>query len=67
MRRGYRSFRHSQSSERSLESRDSRPPLPERQTVANYVSNILARLQVADRKEAARIAREAGLDNAVDH
>ncbi len=31
-------------------------------TVANYVSNILTKLQVADRKEAARRARESGLD-----
>ena len=30
-------------------------------TVANYVSNILHKLQVADRKEAALRAREAGL------
>jgi DNA-binding NarL/FixJ family response regulator len=30
-------------------------------TVANYVSNILVKLQVADRKEAARCARESGL------
>jgi DNA-binding NarL/FixJ family response regulator len=30
-------------------------------TVANYVSNILHKLQVADRKEAAVRAREAGL------
>jgi len=30
-------------------------------TVANYVSNILVKLQVADRKEAARRARESGL------
>ncbi|MGH3088237.1 MAG: response regulator [Rubrobacteraceae bacterium] len=30
-------------------------------TVANYVSNILTKLQVADRKEAVRRAREAGL------
>lgn len=31
-------------------------------TVANYVSNILHKLQVADRKEATARAREAGLD-----
>ena len=30
-------------------------------TVANYVSNILHKLQVADRKKAALRAREAGL------
>jgi len=30
-------------------------------TVANYVSNILQKLQVADRKEAAIRVREAGL------
>ena len=30
-------------------------------TVANYVSNIFHKLQVADRKEAALRAREAGL------
>lgn len=30
-------------------------------TVANYVSNILTKLQVADRKEAARRARESGV------
>jgi len=30
-------------------------------TVANYVSNILAKLQAADRAEAVRIAREAGV------
>ena len=30
-------------------------------TVANYVSNILHKLQVADRKEATMRAREAGL------
>lgn len=30
-------------------------------TVANYVSNILAKLQAADRAEAVRLAREAGL------
>ena len=33
-------------------------------TVANYVSNILHKLQVADRKEAAVRAREAGLGEA---
>ena len=30
-------------------------------TVANYISNILHNLQVADRKEATARAREAGL------
>lgn len=30
-------------------------------TVANYVSSILTKLQAADRKEAARLAREGGL------
>lgn len=30
-------------------------------TVANYVSNILQKLQVADREQAAARAREAGL------
>jgi DNA-binding NarL/FixJ family response regulator len=33
-------------------------------TVANYVSNILGKLQVADRKEAALQARERGFDQA---
>lgn len=31
-------------------------------TVANYVSNILAKLQVADREEAIRRVREAGME-----
>jgi DNA-binding NarL/FixJ family response regulator len=30
-------------------------------TVRNHVSNLLAKLQVADRAEAAELAREAGL------
>jgi DNA-binding NarL/FixJ family response regulator len=33
----------------------------ESKTVANYVSNILHKLQVADRKEATMRVREAGL------
>lgn len=35
-------------------------------TVANYVSNILQKLQAADRKEAVARAREAGIGKGVD-